>query len=122
MQTIYASTRRLIAALLIVALVVYGVVSALRGFDTTALVVIGSVGVASILLLVAVVTRSRPRFGLDMLAFLATGLAVAVSWGSASIEPGFLVFLPALVVAVAFATMALMLRTEAGAVVTSDRL
>lgn len=121
MQTIYSSSRRVVAAVLIAVLVTSAVLSALRGVDTSAIVVIASAVVAS-LLLVVVIAGPKPRFGVEMLAFLVCALAVAVSWGAAVLEPGYLVYLPPLVVAIGFATIALMLRTEAGAAETEDRL
>jgi hypothetical protein len=121
MQTLYASSRRIVASLLIAALLIFAVLTALRALDTAAIVVIAGAFVACVLLAV-VAARTTPRFGLDMLAFLVAALAIGVSWGSAVLEPGLLIYLPPLVVGVAFATMALTLRTEARAAVTKDRL
>lgn len=121
MQTIYANSRRIVAALLIAALCTFAVLGALQGVDTSALVVIASALVAS-LLLVAVIAGPKPRFGVETLAFLVCALAVAISWGASPLEPAYLVYLPPLVVAIGFATIALMLRTEAGAARTKDRL
>jgi len=119
MQTVYASSRRIIASFLIVALLVFVALRFIQGLDVAAFVVAGA-AVLSVILLAAVIGTSRPRLGLDTLAFLLSGIAVAVASGASAV--GFLVYLPPLVVAIAFATAALVLRTEAGAVVTKDRL
>jgi len=121
MQTIYANSRRIVAAVLIAVLITFAVLTALQGLDTSALVVIAVAAVAS-LLLVAVIAGSKPRFGVETLAFLVCALAVAVSWGATPLETAYLVYLPPLVVAIGFATIALMLRTEASAAATKDRL
>lgn len=121
MQTIYANSRRIVAAVLTAVLITLAVLSALQGLDTSALVVIASVAVAS-LLLVMVIAGSKTRFGVEILAFLVCAFALAVSWGASALEPAYLIHLPPLVVAIGFATIALMLRTEAGAAATKDRL
>lgn len=121
MQTTYLTVRRIVAAMLIAVLLIYAVLTALHGLDTAAIVVIGSALIAS-LILVAVVARPRPRLGIDTFAFLLCAFAIAVSWGASALEPAYLVHLPPLIVAIGFATIALMLRTEAGAATTKDRL
>ncbi|MCJ1685526.1 hypothetical protein [Rathayibacter sp. VKM Ac-2927] len=121
MQTLYTSMRRIVAALLIVLLLIVSALTALHALDTPAIIVVAGALVAGALL-ASVAVRRTPMFGLDMLAFLSAALAISVSWGSGVLEPGFLIHLPALISAIAFATMALMLRTEAGAAVTKDRL
>ena len=127
MQTLYASSRRMVASLLIAVLTVYALLTVLRDLDTsgaldTGAIVVIATAVLAAALLAVVAAQSAPRFGFDMVAFLLAAIAVAVSWGAAALEPGFLIYLPAVIVAIAFATMALMLRTEAGAAVTKDRL
>lgn len=127
MQTVYASSRRIVAVLLSAVLVIFAVLTALRALDAggavdAATIVVTAAALVAGALLVAVAVRSTPQFGLDVLAFLVAALAIGVSWGAGALEPGILIYLPALVVAVAFATMALMLRTEAGAALTKDRL
>lgn len=121
MQTFYARTRRIVAALLIPALVVYAALALAGGLKAAALVSAGATIVA-ILPLCFVIATSRPRFGLDTLAFLTGGISVAVCWGASGLGAGYLTYLPAIVVAIGFATMGLMLRTEASVARTKDRL
>ncbi|MDY0912414.1 hypothetical protein [Rathayibacter festucae] len=110
MQAFYLSSRRIIASLLIASILFDAAFSALRALDTAAIIVMADAIVACPLL-AAVAARSTPHSGLELLAFVVAALVISVSWGAAPVALGVLTHLPALVAAVAFATMALMLRT-----------
>ncbi|RKS90222.1 hypothetical protein DEU37_1545 [Microbacterium sp. AG790] len=121
MQTFYARTRRIVAALLIPALVVYAALALTGGLEAPALVSAAATIIA-IVPLCFVVATSKPRLGLDTLAFLIGGISVAVCWGGSDFGAGYLTYLPAIVAAIGFATMALTLRTEASVASTEGRL
>jgi phosphoglycerol transferase MdoB-like AlkP superfamily enzyme len=121
MQAFYLSSRRIIASLLIAMILFDAGFTALRALDTAAIIVVAD-AIVTCPLLAAVAARSTRHSGLDLLAFLIAALAISVSWGAAPVALGVLAHLPALVAAVAFATMALMLRTLAAMAGTEDSL
>lgn len=121
MQHFYANTRRLVAGLLAVALVVYAALRVFQGMDVPAYVTAGSVAIA-VIFLGRVISASKPRLGVDMLAFLLAAFAIAVCWGASTLGSGYLTYLPAQIVAIGFATIALVIRSEEGASKTRDRL
>ncbi|NQX14593.1 hypothetical protein [Rathayibacter sp. VKM Ac-2857] len=120
MKAFSLSSRRIVASLLIAKILFDAAFTALRALDTAAIIVAASAIVACTLL-AAVAVRSTPHSGLELLAFIVAALVISVSWGAAPVALGVLTHLPALVAAVAFGTMALMLRTIAALERTKNR-
>lgn len=114
MQAFYLSSRRIVASLLIAMILFDTAFTALRAPHTAAIVV-AAYAIVAAALLASVAVRPTQHLGVDLSAFIVAALAISVSWGAAPVSLGALTHLPALVAAVAFATMALMLRTDAAA-------
>ena len=120
MQAFYLSSRRIVASLLIAMILFDAAFTALRALDTAAIIV-AAYAIVATALLASVAARPTRHLGVDLSAFIVAALAISVSWGAAPVTLGVLTHLPALVGAVAFATMALMLRTVAAAAGTKNR-
>ena len=120
MQSLYLNTRRVISVLLAVALVIYAGLGVFPEWDLRSAITVGS-AVTAIVLLLAVICSPRARVAVETVSFLAAAIATAVCWGASRLGSDLLLFLPALVVAIAYATIALTLRATKEASRMEDR-
>lgn len=121
MQNLYVKTRRIVAILLAVALVVFAVLALVSGRSTGALVS-AIVAAIAVLLLVFAIVPSTVRVKRDATAYFLAASAIAVAWGASPLSGAVLTYLPALVVAVGYATVAVTLGAKESAAHTRDRL
>lgn len=121
MQNLYSRTRRVVAVMLIAALALFTAFSFLGGPRMPA-IVSSLAAVCAVIPLILVAALRRRRLSLDTVAFLAAALASGVNWGASTTTAGYLTYLPALIAAIAYATVALALRVDEQSLTTRNRL
>ncbi|WP_341934643.1 hypothetical protein MRBLWO14_000214 [Microbacterium sp. LWO14-1.2] len=111
MQTFYIRTRRIAAAFLGLVLGFHAVLGLARDFETRSLAAAAVAGCA-IAVLAAVAVARRLRLRRDITAFFIAGVSAALSWNGEEGATAMLTYLPALIAAIAFATLAVILHAE----------
>lgn len=123
MQVLYMRSRRILAGILAVTLGVFAVMTLVRDPQVVG-VIVGIVGIVVAALLVLVVIRSGTHLRLDVSAFLSGAICLGACQGTLGRKlsaAGYMV-VPAVVIAVCCATVAVMVQAEIDSQRTRDRL